>query len=402
MKTCLFILFGIFCGATTAQPFLKLGPWRISMQLNDSCVLPFNMEVHEKSVDIINAEERITADEITYSGDSVFIKMPLFDSELRGKFSETAMTGVFVNHARTTKNRIPFHADYGLGFRFIDRPEKTQADFNGRWEVEFAGEDPETKMAVGEFKQDGNRITGTFLTLTGDYRYLQGDVGGNRFFLSAFDGSHSFLFDALLQPDGTLNGNFYSGLHWHGTWTAKRNEKAKLSNADSLTFIKPGYDRIRFTFPDTDSNMVSLSDKKFQNKIVIVQIMGTWCPNCMDETAFLAPFYKKYKDKGVEIIGLDFERTTDFQKVKQNLLRLKNRYSIDYTLLFAGSTDPVLRLKALPMLDRILSFPTTIFIDRKNKVRKIHTGFSGPATGAHYEKWENEFYELINRLLSEK
>ena len=402
MKIRWLILLNLFSGAAQAQTHLQQGSWRVTLQLNDSTDLPFNMEVYDQYLDILNAEERIKVDEIHYSGDSVFIKMPLFDAELRGKFSGQEITGTFFNYARKSKNRIPFRADYGLGFRFFDKPAKATFDFSGRWEVEFADEDPETKVSVGEFKQEGNRITGTFLTLTGDYRYMQGDVTGNQFFLSCFDGSHAFLAHSVLQPDGTLKGDFFSGQHGYDTWIAKRNEKVKLANPDSLTFLKPGYDRVDFTFPDADSNLVSLSDKKFQDKIVIVQIMGTWCPNCMDETAFLAPFYKKYKDQGVEIIGLDFERMDEFSKAKQNLQRLKKRYSIDYTLLYAGSTDAKLRLIAMPMLNRILSFPTTIFIDRNNKVRKIHTGFSGPATGEHYEKWKNDFENLIVKLLKEE
>ena len=130
--------------------------------------------------------------------------------------------------------------------------------------------------------------------------------------------------------------------------------------------------------------------------------MGTWCPNCMDETAFLSPFYKKYKEKGVEIIGLDFERIDEFRIARQNLQRLKKKFDIDYTLLYAGTMDPELRLKALPMLNRILSFPTTIFIDRNNKVRRIHTGFSGPATGEHYEMWKEDFVNYVDHLLKEK
>ncbi len=404
MKNRLFILAFSFSCIANAQPSLQQGNWRLVLQLNDTTELPFNCELNEKTMDIINAGELITVDEINYSGDSVFIRMPVFDSEFRGKFSQTEITGNYLNHARRNKNVIPFRADYGLGFRFIDRAQKTNEDFSGRWEVEFAGDsgDAETKTSIGEFKQNGNHITGTFLTVTGDYRYLQGDVMGNTFSISCFDGSHAFLFTAKFQPDGTLLGDYYSGQHWHDTWIAKRNEKIQLANPDSLTFLKPGYDRVNFSFPDVDSNLISLGDKNFKNKIVIVQIMGTWCPNCMDETAFLSPFYKKYKDKGLEIIALDFERITEFPIAQKNLQRLKKRFDIDYTLLYAGTTDAELRGKTLPMLNRIFSFPTTIFIDRTGKVRRIHTGFSGPATGEHYDRWKDGFIDFVDGLVKEK
>ena len=392
----LFLLL-IVCIARAQTP-LAHGKWRFVLALNDSTELPFNADVNEKTIDIINAEERITVDEIYYNGDSIVMKMPVFDSELRGKISNDFIRGNFFNYSRKDNNVIPFIAER-QEYRFNNLSSPASFDMTGRWEVVFAGDDAPLNISVGEFQQHDNYLTGTFLTPTGDYRYLEGAVRGNEFWLSCFDGSHLFLFTGFYDEDGSINAHYYSGKHWHDTWKARRNKNAALPDADSLTFLKPGFQQISFSFPDVDSNLVSMEDKKFQNKILIIQIMGTWCPNCMDETAFLAPFYKKYKDRGVEIIGLDFERTDDFSKVKQNLQRLKKRYDIDYTLLFAGNSDRKLRAKKLPMLNDILSFPTTIFIDRNKHVRRIHTGFSGPATGEHYEQWKENFYDFLDSLL---
>ncbi len=384
----------------TAQTHLERGRWRVVLALNDSTELPFNIDVKERTVDIMNADERITIDEITYLGDSIVLKMPVFDSEIRGKISGDKISGNFINYARTNHNMIPMKAEREE-YRFNNLSLPAAFDMTGRWEVVFAGDEPPLNISIGEFEQHDNYLTGTFLTPTGDYRYLEGAVRGNEFWLSCFDGSHLFLFSGLYAEDGNIKGHYYSGSHWHDTWTAKRNKNIALPNPDSLTILKPGYNKISFAFPDVDGNMISTDDKKFQNKILIVQIMGTWCPNCMDETAFLSPFYKKYKERGVEIIGLDFERIDDLTKVKQNLQRLKKRYDIDYTLLYAGSTDPKNKAKALPMFNKIMSFPTTVFIDRTSKIRRIHTGFSGPATGEHFEKWKEGFYSLIDSLLKQ-
>ncbi len=399
MKYRLLALLMMIACIAKSQTVMQKGFWRYALQLNDSTELPFMMDVKEKTMDIINAEEKIFVDEINYSGDSVFIKMPVFDSEFRGKISGDKISGNFLNHARRDKNVIPFVATHE-SFRFKDSLTPPTFNMTGRWDVVFAGDAPPLNHSVGEFKQHDHLLAGTFLTSIGDYRYLEGIVTGSTFKLFCFDGSHLYLFTGNYTTDGTITGHYYSGVHWHDTWKAERNENATLPDADSLTFLKSGYDKISFTFPDTDSNLVSLSDKKFQNKIVIVQIMGTWCPNCMDETAFLAPFYKKYKEKGVEIIALDFERINEFPTAKKNLQRLKKRYDIDYTLLYAGSNDQRLRVKALPMLNNILSFPTTIVLDGDHKVRKIHTGFSGPATGEHFEKWKAEFTEFVDKLVS--
>jgi len=373
------------------------GLWQGAFKLNDSISLPVNFDVKGSAIEFINAQERIKVTEISYAADSVFIRMPVFDSEIRCKMIGDSLIGNFLNHARTKDNVIPFVATYGRSEPLVNSYELS--NFEGRWEVTFAGDEPPLNKAVGEFSQIGNHVTGTFLTPTGDYRFLEGYADGTKMYLSCFDGSHLFYFDAEINPDDVLEGNYYSGKHWHDTWKAFRNENASLPDPDSLTFLKKGYEKISFTFPDTDSNLVSLSDKKFEGKVVVVQIMGTWCPNCMDETEFLAPFYKKYKEKGFEIIGLDYERIPVFATAKKNLLRLKERYDIEYTLLFAGSTDKDKRDKTLPMLSSILSFPTTIIIDKEGRIRNIHTGFSGPATGVYYEKWKQDFMGTIEKLL---
>jgi thiol-disulfide isomerase/thioredoxin len=373
------------------------GLWQGEFKLNDSISLPVKFDVKGSSIEFINDRERIKVTEISYADDSLFIRMPVFDSEIRCTMKGDSLFGNFLNHARTKDNVIPFIASYGRSEPMVNSFELQ--NFEGRWEVSFDGDEPPLNKAIGEFSQTGNHVTGTFLTPTGDYRYLEGYADGNKLYLSCFDGSHLFYFDAEINPDDVLEGNYYSGKHWHDTWKAFRNENASLPDPDSLTFLKKGYDKISFTFPDVDSNFVSLSDKKFEGKVVVLQIMGTWCPNCMDETEYLAPFYKKYKEKGVEIIALDYERIPVFSTARKNLLRLKERYDIEYTLLFAGSTDQEKREKTLPMLSSILSFPTTIIIDKQGRVRNIHTGFSGPATGTYYEKWKEDFTGMIDKLL---
>ena len=257
---------------------------------------------------------------------------------------------------------------------------------------------------VGEFKQVGAKVTGTFLTTTGDYRFLEGTINGDKLYLSTFDGGHAFLFTADISDNNTLtNGKFYSGYSGLDKWVAVRDENATLPDAYSLTYLKAGDKKIAFSFPGLDGKKVSLSDARFKDKVVIVQILGSWCPNCMDETSYLVNYYKKYHPKGVEIIGLAYERTNDFAKSVPTLKQLKNRFNITYPLLITGYTpangDPQ---KSLPMLADFKGFPTTIIIDKKGDVRKIHTGFSGPGTGKYYTKFTNEFEKLTDDLLAEK
>lgn len=403
----LFIL--VFIGAliTHAQAQLKPGVWRGTLKISATNEIPFNFEVStvngKSQLAIINSAERFKVTGIRSKGDSVFIHMPLFNSEFKLKLTGNALNGKWIKHLGEKDALMDFTAVYGETWRFFKQPPKPAFNVGGRWLAIFDS-DGRKDTTVGEFKQAGAKLTGTFLTTTGDYRYLQGAVAGSKLYLSTFDGGHAFLFTADIRDDKTLlNGKFYSGASGMDTWAAVKNGKAQLPDAYSLTYLKPGDKTIAFTFNDINNKPVSLSDARFKNKVVIVQIMGSWCPNCMDETAYLVNYYKKYHPKGVEIVGLAYERTTDFTKSQGTLQQLKTRFNIPWPLLITGYTpakgDPQ---KSLPMLADFKGFPTTIIIDKKGKVNKIHTGFSGPGTGVHYTEFTAEFEKLTNNLLAEK
>ncbi|HAI37514.1 MAG TPA: TlpA family protein disulfide reductase, partial [Maribacter sp.] len=201
--------------------------------------------------------------------------------------------------------------------------------------------------------------------------------------------------------DSSMNGVFYSGNHFKEPFVATRNDDFELPDPDSLTFLNEGYDKLAFTFPDSNGDKVSLSDDRFHNKVVIVQLMGTWCPNCLDETKFLVEYMAENKD--IEVIGLAFESAKTEDKAFKGIQRLKDRIGVGYPILLAqyGTYDKLKAQEKLPMLNHVLSYPTTIFIDKKGNVRKIHTGFNGPATGEKYIEFKKEFNELVTQLNNE-
>ncbi|RYZ97038.1 MAG: TlpA family protein disulfide reductase, partial [Sphingobacteriaceae bacterium] len=288
-------------------------------------------------------------------------------------------------------------------WRFFAIQQKTGINLSGRWTAIF-GDGDNRDTTVAEFKQSETGIvTGTFLTTTGDYRFLEGRVYNSTLYLSCFDGGHAYLFTGKITDENTITeGKFYAGLSGTDTWAAVRNENAKLPDAYSLTALKPGYKKLDFTFTDLSGNKVSINDNRFKNKVVIVQILGSWCPNCMDETAYMINYYKKYQPKGVEVIGLAYERTKDFARSVKAVTQLKDHFGITYPLLITGYTPAQKETaESLPALAKVVGFPTTIIIDKKGEVRKIHTGFSGPATGSHYTEYIAEFEKLTDDLLAE-
>ena len=393
----------------TSDGSLQTGIWRATLKTQSGEEIPFNFEItdsaEQKLLDIINGKERFRVNEISTLSDSVIIQMPLFDSEIRAVLKNETLSGQWIKHFGDSDEVMQFNAQKGESWRFFKDNTTTNADISGRWSVTFNTLNNQSSYAsVGEFTQENGRVCGTFLTTTGDYRFLEGTVSDHTLYLSCFDGSHAYLFTGKLLNDSTITeGKFFSGLSSVETWTANKDDKAILPDAYSITDLKPGYDKIDFSFPGLDGKKVSLSDQKFKNKIVLVQFFGSWCPNCMDETAYLTSFHKKYQEKGVEIVALAYERTKDFERSRKNIARLRDRFSVPYDMLVTGFTkDKIEVSKSLPMLKQFMAFPTLMIIDKNGKIRKIHTGFSGPGTGSHYADFVKEFEQTIDDLLSEK
>ncbi len=382
-----------------------LGLWRIEISLQGQ-KLPFFLEFSTRDSQLsavaINGQERVNAADVSIVDGQIVIDYPAFNTKITARLKNSVLHGELVLiKAFGEEQHMPVSGSRNYQARFVQKNSQSPFQFSGKWAVEFVDDDGEKTPAIGEFHQQKNQINGTFLTATGDYRFLSGNVDGKRMFLSTFDGGHAFLFSATVNDQGQLDGHFWSGTAWHERWTARRDETASLADASKLTYLKPGYQGIEFGLPDTNGKIVSLDDEKYQGKVVVISLSGSWCPNCHDKAAFLSPLYKQRQSQGLEVISLMFEHFEDFARASHQVNQFRDKFDIDYQLLIAGISDKTEAGKVLPMLNHILAFPTTIFIDRKGQIRKIHTGFSGPGTGDHYIKLTREFTALIDELLAE-
>jgi thiol-disulfide isomerase/thioredoxin len=281
---------------------------------------------------------------------------------------------------------------------------KPEVSLQGRWAFEFQRPDGSWRPAVAELKQDGGRLTGTIINPSGDYRFLEGTVWGHQLYLTAFDGAHIYAFSGEATSDSVItNGIFFSGTAPGDRFRGKRDPKAQLPQLAPVAEMKPGQQYLQFRFPDLDSNMVSLQDPRFRDKVVIVQLMGSWCPNCMDETKFLSEFYNMQPPKDVEIISLAYELSTDFRRSATSLRKFQQRFNVQYPMLITGarSADNDKAAKTLPQLTDIKYFPTTIFLDKRGRVRNVHNGFYGPGAPDYFEAYKQSFFATINMLRAE-
>lgn len=402
------VLLGGTVSANGSKPLPREGVWRGVFNVSESKV-PFNFEFKGKDpktaiLTLINGARRDDFHVERLGEDSIYVKMNTYDAALVAKLEDNGtLTGEYRSLVPGFRgNSLPFVAEYGKGYRFVE-PGKDVApkhDISGKWEIKTYTKDA-VPASIALLKQNGNKLTGVIMTVVGDTRELEGTVQGDEFELSGFTGPSPFIVKGKINDDNSISGEQGFGIYKNVKFDAQRNEKAELPDPYKLTFLKEGYNKLDFTFPDLNGKQVSLSDEKYKGKVVIIETIGTWCPNCTDQTVFLAPWFKKNQSRGVEAIAIGFEQKDDLEYAKYTLGTLKNKYGITYDILFGGIADKKVVAEKLPALNKFVAFPTTIIIDRKGNVREIYTGYTGTVTGKYFEEYEKKFNKVLDELIAE-
>lgn len=396
-------------GSNPPAKFIKEGVWRGVFTVSESQV-PFNFELKGKDPEhavftLLNGSRRDDFHVKRIGADSIYVKMNTYDAALVAKIEDDGnLSGEYKSLVPNfSGNALPFTAQYGKKYRFVEpgKDVAPKANLSGKWEIKTYSKEP-VPASIALLKQDGNKLTGVVMTVVGDTREIEGTVQGDEFALSGFTGPSPFIIKGKINEDGTLTGEEGFGIYKNLKFDAAKNEKAELPDPYKITFLKDGYKKLDFNFPSiTDGKNISLSDEKYKGKVVIIEIIGTWCPNCTDQTVFLSPWFNKNKNRGVEAIAIGFEQKDSLKYAQYTLGKLKEKYNINYDIAFGGLADKKLVSQKLPALNKFIAFPTTIIIDRKGDVREIYTGYTGTVTGKYHEDYEAKFNKVLDELIAE-
>ena len=394
-----FLIITILIQSCSSDFMPKLGIYRAEIKTKDNSILPFKFELLSTSNQLImkveNDKETLIYDDIVFEDDSMKIFMPPYDAVIIAKIEGESLNGRYLKEE--SGKEAKFNARINDKPKFISN-KKANFSLDGKYKTVFRPENP--YPGLGLFTQNGNNVSGTFRKNTGDTRFLSGITFGDSILLSTFDGAHPYLIKAEKKGD-TIFGN----LHYYSNsitefWMIK-DDDYDLADSKSLTKLKDGFQSINFNFKDINGEFISLNDEQFKNKVVVVQILGTWCPNCLDETQFFLSYLNENPDEDLAFIGLSVEAAKTEERAMKRISNMIDKFDIPYPILLAqyGSTDKETFLKKIPMLENIISYPTTIIIDKNGKVNSIHTGFNGPATGQAFIDYKKDFKSEIKGLL---
>lgn len=347
---------------------------------------------------IVNGADTVKFTNVVQKGDSLDMGFSYYDShiqaviepngDLKGRWHKRSIGSTTVG--------MPFKAIKGSAQRYPLATSNTQI-FDGQWPTVFTTDDGHTYPATGQFYTVNHVLYGTFMTETGDYRFLQGTYTDSTLTMSTFDGAHAYLFKGKLQKDGTLDGNFWAYSNGHETWKAHKG-KNQLPDPFKVVKIDPQHPKIEFAIKDLNGNTVTINDPRFRDKPILLYIFGSWCPNCSDEAHMLRKMYDRYKLTGIQFIGVAYEYSDNYKTDIQMVKRYKKRFNIPWTLLVAGHTGAGVIKKTLPFVTDFESYPTTYFADKDHNIKFIHVGFYGPGTGSYYFKEKQAFKEKIDDL----
>ncbi len=405
MKQSLLILFAlliIFTSCDSPDPYTGTYRGVIETQGGD---LVFSLFIEKEGNDyqakVVNGKEELYFSRVELTPDSFALSFEFFDSHLNGTFDEQGnMSGAWTRTFIQKNDSLAFSAEKGNESRY-ELTGKSNKLFAGSWQTTFKGNGYEYKAMGYLYPEESGRLTGTFITEYGDFRFLEGSYYDSSFTLSVFDAAHAFLFEGNINQEDELEGKFWSRGNPNETFSASRGshnlqDPLKIAGVESI-----GKD-MEFNIQDINGEDLTADSDRFKNKPIILYVFGTWCPNCADQAELLREYAEIYKDTDLEIIGLAFEYTGDRERDIRQIREYKKRWDIPWTLSLGGITSKRVAANSLPFTDEVLSFPSTFFADRNHKIKAVHVGINGPATGKYYLQERERFKNKIDDILSDQ
>ena len=390
------ILFPLVAALALSAPSLA-GPWRATLDLAGGN-LKFAVELASKgtalSGQLCNGTQCDPFSAVRLAGDSIHLEMADYASSITARVRGDSLVGVYRNVGNRGPRVIPFRASRGRW------PVSPAPDWlAGQWYALFHGTVGDTPR-IFEFRNGPAGLEGTIIGNSGDYSHFSGEATRDSFALYRFDGSFVYLLSGRLVGD-TLRGTFHAGLKGQTAFDAIRAKGPSPLKAPTEVTRADTAAPFQFAFRDVDGALVRSDDARFRGKVVVVDAFGTWCPTCHEAAPLLVSLYNTRHAQGLEVVGLAYEVSGDSAVDGALVRRYREKFGIPFPLLLAGTNDVDAAAATLPQLEGFTAFPTTIFIGRDGRVRQVHAGFYGPATGAQHGALVAEFEREVDRLLAE-
>ena len=361
-------------------------PLQWTFHLNDSTAFSLGGYCYPDSLVLLNGPERLTA---RANGAGTY-RLPPFDGIITGTWENGQFEGQWNDQLREAYRvrltAIP--ARHAKHSNHSDVPTTS-------WDLYLPATDS-TPMGTLLLQRNDEQLSGTVATPTGDMRHLSGNVDGSEHWkFGTFDGAHLYQFIST-EIDGGLSGTFYSGNHYSAPFRAIQRQEPPLMPPAQVAVLDTVPVHMHWLAPGGTTRTWTLDS--LPADVVVIDIMGTWCPNCLDEIRLLKKLAATYTEAA--FLSFAFERNAEEQPdaARLRIQRFRDDLQIPWEMHLAGPASKRSASQAFPFLKEVPSFPTTLFMHRDGRII-THSGFNGPATGPAYQQEEESFKNSLDSLL---
>ena len=366
--------------------------------------IPFRFEIAQNDRDVVGfffeGSRKIASTSGRFENGALTLEYDFLNTVLDARVEGDQLRGTYRNK-RPNARPMEFHA---RRFAPVTAVARHAPQVGGEWVMYRTAQDT-SKLDVSwrlHLQQSEAEVSGAILKTSGDSGTLVGRWQDDRLTMSHFAGDRPLVFEAQLNPDGTLSVTLDQKFTYRAARTTQLLAKGIPEPPDLSRFtgVRNRDEPFHFSGSDLDGNVTSDADARFRGHVVVLTIGGTWCPNCRDEAPFLSELYKEFHARGLEVVGLFFENDADPSVVRPRVLSFVTRYEVPFPVLVSGTTNEA--PAKLSQLVNFSVFPTTIVIGRDGQVRRVHAGFASAATGEEHTRLKREQRALVERLLAEK
>lgn len=372
--------------------------WRGTAALADGRQLTFHMHLDLRATppsgSFLVGNEITPIPEIAAAGDSLYFNFSEYGAQMRAKWQDDRLQGVYLRFRHDTTSFAFTAAPITPAQPAPTAPPGVPPV--GSYRVYFEHDSASTAT----FWVKGDSIFGTIIEPSGDYGLLAGTQNGKRVQLHRFTGWQAIMIE-LEQTQGDWIGALYVRAEKPSRFRLKPlRESPAVAQRVPQTFMKNPAAPFHFSGVTLAGDSVTSTEARFQGKALLIDIMGSWCHNCMDAAPLLQQLYSEFHDDGLEVVALAFEIKGDFTAAQKNLGMFQRRYGLTFPILFCGSTaEANVQARLKSQIEGFRGYPTTIFVGRDGRVRSIHVGFHGPGTGEKFQQQIDEYYEMVKELL---
>lgn len=376
--------------------------WYGNASLYDGKQLSFTMVIKDspegRQAYFLVGDERTEIPEVHVGPDSIVVRIQEYNAAMRLAWDGNGLRGAYERYRDDTTG-FPLVAS-------LTRPETPHPGppsiaLAGSFRV-FAGaaDKPDTSSSAVFWVRNDSAF-GTIVSPSGDDGLYAGIQRGDTVIVGRFNGWQALSIELFRDGEEWIGVRYTRQLAPDTVRLVPRPGALPAVDPDRRARLKDPNKPFAFSGVTVEGDTLTHLSPRFRGKPMIVDIMGTWCHNCLDSAPVLESILKEFGPHALEVVSLSFELVDDLEMAQKNMSIFRKRHGLSSAMLFCGDLSAAnVGQRIHSQLENFGGYPTALFIDAAGRVVDIHTGFMGPGTGTSYQAEIAYMRDMAKKIIS--